>query len=425
MSNFFIKKIICELRGTIQELVNLKAETCEKEIKFEIRMNYCREMKMMKKVLVKAYVQTNLGDDLFLDILFKRYPDVLFYLEAPRNYIDIFASYKNVHIIEQQIHPIYYKYIDYLLRHFFPPIFKFFFKEMEKKKFRKISFLNDIDGFVLIGGSVFMQPKFLAAYNDIEYYKFLPKLIPGLSMFFLGGNFGPYSDLKYFEGFKEIFKNATDVCFREKHSYELFYSLKNIRFASDIVFSARFQNTERKNNTVGFSVISPENRSNLNEDIQNIYYEKNAQLISKFIQDGKMVYLFSFCQKEGDEKAISKILEKVDSIFINKIEICTYRGNIQDFINVYSTVEQMFCGRFHSIILSLLFDQTIFPVIYSTKMTNVLEDLGYKGSMINIENLGSIDYEVVKKQMINNRINIDEVKNSAEYQFEELDKFLN
>jgi colanic acid/amylovoran biosynthesis protein len=379
----------------------------------------------MKKILVKAYVQKNLGDDLFLDILFKRYPNTLFYLEAPSNYNDIFRAYKNIRIIEHQKRSGYYKYIDYLFRHFCPPLFRLFFKIMQKRHFEKTPFLKEIDAFVLIGGSVFIQSKFLRGYDDVEYYKLLPQLVPGISMFFLGGNFGPYNDPLYFKEFEKIFTDAKDVCFREKYSQKLFSSIKTVRFAPDIVFGSQFSRMEKKENTVGFSLISVNNRANLNADIQDMYYEKNAELISKFVQEGKEVYLFSFCQKEGDENAISKILERIDSRFMTKIKLCFYSGDINTFIEMYSQVEQMFCGRFHSIILSLLFDQRIFPVIYSSKMTNVLEDIGYGGSMVNIENFGSVDYEVVRKEIICNEINIDQIKDKAVLQFKKLDEFLN
>ena len=53
-----------------------------------------------KKIYIKAYLNHNLGDDLFVDVLAKRYPETRFYLYAPPGYRGTFAHLGNVKVYE-------------------------------------------------------------------------------------------------------------------------------------------------------------------------------------------------------------------------------------------------------------------------------------------------------------------------------------
>lgn len=378
----------------------------------------------MKKVLVKAYVRKNLGDDLFLEVLFKRYPQTFFYLEASDIYGDVFRHYQNVEIIKENSKSTFLRYVDYILRHFFPFLFKPLLKLRFKRFFKKSFYYQNIDAFVLIGGSMFMQNRNLPVYDEIEFYKELEKSNPPIPIFFLGANFGPFKDDKYLQGYADVFSKANDVCFRESYSKELFNHIENVRSAPDVVFSASFNMLDKKKNTVGFSIVNPERKDKISVHECEVYYDKNAELISKFAEEGKTIYLFSFCKEEGDEDAIQKIVDKLDTGVLGKIQTYLYSGEIELFLEIYSQVEIMFCGRFHAIILSLLFEQSIFPIIYSSKMTNVLKDLGYKGSMIDIDNLALLKYEDIKTNIETNKLDVLEVRKEANAQFQKLDTFL-
>ena len=61
-----------------------------------------------RKILVDAYYAKNLGDDLFLKILFDRYSDVDWYLfGADEDYKNIFKEYDNVFIHKELWTKIY------------------------------------------------------------------------------------------------------------------------------------------------------------------------------------------------------------------------------------------------------------------------------------------------------------------------------
>jgi colanic acid/amylovoran biosynthesis protein len=113
------------------------------------------------KIFVNAYLENNLGDDLFFEILQNRYPNQEYYLLS--------SSYKttnkNVHIISNEI----------------------IIKAIRKLQMKQI-IANKCDINVVIGGSMYMETQ-----NKI------PKFSLGKNPYYiLGANFGPYKTKEYF-----------------------------------------------------------------------------------------------------------------------------------------------------------------------------------------------------------------------------------
>ena len=370
------------------------------------------------KIFVKLFTALNLGDDLFLKILLERYPDTGFYLTAPNHYKEIFKSYKNFFVLEDKLAKptgLFYKVYKVLERNIFPSLYRKDIKTTAEKSIKTVSEENKYDGFVSIGGSIFMQPKKLPDYADVEYYKVIHNYFD--KTFFLGCNFGPFSDPNYLKSYTEIFSNATDVCFREEASSKLFQELGNVRCKPDIVFGLDHPESEKKPKTVGFSIVSA--RNNIDEKG---YIKKYAELVEFYQSKNYEIYFFSFCQKQGDEDVINAITDLLKSNKnINKV---FYNGDIDSFLAVYSAVESMYCGRFHAMILSMVFNQNIFPVIYSKKMTNVLNDINYKGEVIKMEDFYKANPVILYDQITSNHYNIKNEKLTSKKQFEKLDLFL-
>lgn len=371
------------------------------------------------KVFVKFFPEINLGDDLFLKILFERYPQILFVIKAREKYKDIFKNYPNVQIIEekslkrscfsQQFKKVYLSALRFLR----PSAYIKAIKEDIRKKYETI--LQDCDVFLSIGGSIFMQRKMLPTYGHIELYKFVNRNCR--HSFYIGCNFGPYIKESYRKNLADIFKESDDVCFRDQFSWEKFSNLNNVRYAPDVVFNLETTKVQKTENSVGFSIIKPRGKTDVNS-----YIENYASLIQYYINKEEQIFLFSFCSKQEDDKTIEDILKLVKSN--RNITKVYYKGNIDEFIHIYSKVEKMYCGRFHSMILSMLFQQNFFPIIYSEKMTNVLDDLGYSGSVVNMKDFYKQKPEDLDKKICENKCDItDEVLNS-EKQFIKLDRLL-
>ena len=120
--------------------------------------------------------------------------------------------------------------------------------------------------------------------------------------------------------------------------------------------------------------------------------------INEYIKQGKKVYLYSFCKREGDENTIDKVVEQVNDN--NNLIAMKYDGNIEEFLKVYLQMEYMICARFHAMILSSLSNQKMYIMSYSKKIDRVNEDLGF--------NLPTIHFEEITPETF---INLNDFKN--------------
>jgi len=147
-------------------------------------------------------------------------------------------------------------------------------------------------------------------------------------------------------------------------------------------------------------------------------------LLSKKIALGNFVRLFSFCNEDGDESAIKKLLSKMEDNEVNKIQIIEYNGDLDTFLKLFFEMESMVCTRFHAMILGLISNQKIYPIIYSDKMINTLNDIGYINSFSRMDDLASFTIESYLANENNPITKVEDLKESSTLHFKELDKFL-
>ena len=144
------------------------------------------------------------------------------------------------------------------------------------------------------------------------------------------------------------------------------------------------------NNSIGISIIDL-SLSSRSEDFQNLdknYCEMLKRNIINFIDKGKKVYLFSFCEYEGDLCEIKRIVDLLPESYKTKVHIVQYNGkeyNLYDFVKKYSVMEKMICTRFHSLVLSLLFRQDFIVVSYSEKLEKLLCDILQEFKYVDID----------------------------------------
>lgn len=360
----------------------------------------------MKKILIKAYSQLNLGDDLFIKMLCERYRDTEFYLFAT-------PEYKNLKGIKTNNLKILYN--DTFAK-------KILFRV--GKKFGISNILEnlkakELDGVVNIGGSIFIENDF-----SKEDFKIRERNLEfGKNYFILGANFGPYKNEEFKNMYYKFFKECKDVCFREKYSYELFKDLENVRFGKDIVFSLEHK-TEEKENYVLFSIILPSARPGFS-GIESEYFNRLKTLTLDIIKSGKTVKFMSFCQGEKDEEAIKKLLNMIPNEKHKYISKYFYRGNIGEALEVINKADSVVATRFHAMILGFVFKKAVFPIAYSKKMINVLEDLGFKQNYSSLENLQSLNFEKFKENEALSTDILESAAKDGEKHFLKLDDFLN
>lgn len=357
----------------------------------------------MKKILIKAYTQMNLGDDLFIKLLCERYKNIEFYLYTTEEYKDLIGiESKNLKII----------YNDTFQKKLINNI---------GRKFGIANVLEDrlckkMNGVVNIGGSIFIENDFSS-----EDFKIRERnLKNGKNYYVIGANFGPYKTEKYLNMYREFFKKCRDVCFRDRYSYELFSELKGVRLGKDIMFSMR--NVEKEGEYILFSLILPKQKNNLNEEQ---YFMSLRNLIFDLIKSGEKIKFISFCKGEGDEKAIEKILNMIPNEYKKNISSYFYRGNLKEALKIIENSKEIVATRFHAMILGFVFGKRVLPISYSDKMLNTLKDIEFSGKYATFTNFKNLNIEVLKENPILSREKLKNLAEDGEIHFKELDRFLN
>ncbi|MEH6892723.1 polysaccharide pyruvyl transferase family protein, partial [Bacillus sp. JJ864] len=219
----------------------------------------------MKRIFVDIYLMFNLGDDLFLDILAKKYPHCEFTVNyLGKDYDQFITQYHNVN---RRKYTILNKIGQRL-------------KISDSiTNYDKVA--EEHDALIFIGGSIFREEK----YHNLLYQDRMKMAQEfkkrNRSIFILGANFGPYETEEFFHDYKEFFKLCDDICFRDRYSYELFQDLPQVRYAPDIVFQMNIDEykTEVSKSIVGFSIIDVRHKYGLS-----MYYNDYVNSTVKTIE---------------------------------------------------------------------------------------------------------------------------------------------
>lgn len=365
----------------------------------------------MKRILVNGYFGVNFGDDLFFKILFEKYPNIKFefysnsYLQTlNKKYRYIFRNNANVSIKK------YNK-----LRKFF-----------EKINYTKIiDFIQyyKYDATIFIGGSIFMETEywkksFEEKRNIINFFDETKK-----AKYIIGSNFGPIKTDEFVHLYKELFRKCDDICFRDQYSYKLFSDYDNVRVAPDIVFQLKPKNIEKVKDSIGISLIEILDRKELNQ-YRDIYIDKLKDIVNNGVKERKKITFFSFCEAQGDVTIINDVVNSLDEKIKKNIEIVNYDGDIEGFLERFESMENIIGARFHACILSQVFGQGLYPLIYSDKTYNVLSDIGLDKEYCYIKNIDDLDVEHLFKVINDNKITDNSIFKEAEKQFEGLDKYV-
>ena len=349
------------------------------------------------KVFILAYARDNLGDDLFIDILVKRYPNIDFYMNLPSNeYGEGIKHFNNLTINIASDTDAY-------------------LAKMEPKQY---------DAYVYIGGSIFMEGG--KVYNlSEEFYSFVQKCkILDIPFLYISSNFGPYQTQEYLELAKKNFKECTDICFRDLYSANLFKGIESVRYAPDIVFGKEIKVSNREEHTIGISLID----LSIRNDIQfNYDTYKNMMIdsIKEYVELGMKIKLFSFCEHEGDLRFTNELLAELSGDIKQNIKVVEYKNNLDEFINEYKSVEYMICARFHAMIMSIVCGQKLYVMSYSKKINRIVEDLKLKIKLVNFNELKMNDKINLDEFKSIDKTELNKIKEYSSEQFKKLDEIIN
>ena len=311
------------------------------------------------RIFLMAYARKNLGDDLFIKMILEKYPEHEFFMKINnKSYLENFNKYTNLRILEGN--------------------------DTDEELYRTNE--EEYDAYIYIGGSIFMEGG--KVYNLSEkFYNFLERCNEGKKPFcYISSNYGLYYTNEYFDLTQKAFSICSDICFRDKYSYQMFKSIPTVRYAPDYIFTYKINKDKKIKNSVGVSVIDLKIRETLkNKEAE--YLDMLTYNIKEYIEAGKKVYLFSFCENEGDEQTINTLLERFE--YSQNIVPVRYNGNIDEFINIYSQMEYMICARFHAMILSSISNEKMYIMSYSKKIDNVIQDLDFNLPIIHFDEINS------------------------------------
>lgn len=353
----------------------------------------------MKKVYIKAYLAYNFGDDLFVHIFCNRYKNIECKMITKYEYpAGIFG--KNTKLITKKD----IKFVNKVIR----------VLSLKNNSYENILMKNS-DFSLIIGGSMFME-------SNTAPSKYL--VGGGKDYYIIGSNFGPYQTQQYYNKFYNVFKNASDVCFREKYSYDLFSDLPNVRVAPDIVFSLDVSNVKIiESIKVVISVIDCTKK--VDAKYKDLYEKKIIELINFFDKRNYGITLMSFCKAEGDELAIESIISKISNNELkDRINSYYYNGNIEEALNIMGDCQVIVGSRFHANILGLILNKTILPIAYSDKTINVLRDCSFDGKIFDVRSLDKFDINCLNDDDLNYKLDISEQIKASSDHFEKLDLVL-
>ena len=350
-------------------------------------------------IYVIAYFANNLGDDLFVRELVRRYPFEEFYLCADSpSFLQCFSSEKNVHIV-QGIEYTYIRMRNKLLGY--------------KGSFRNHKMMQKAKATVRIGGSVFIesegwQKKF--HFNE------------GKRLFIIGANFGPYSSEEYINAVSKKIGMTVDCCFRDRYSYDMFKDIRQTRYAPDILFGYEAAFDEAAcDDSIGISVIDCKNRKQLSA-FWETYESGIKKICSYYLSQNRTVKLFSFCDAEGDAAAIHRIVNSIEDS--SGIEIVSYKGDIDCFLGELMKCSVLFATRFHAMILGWKFRKTVIPIVYSQKQLHVMQDLKFNGWYWNIGSGEALSDDWMNQISRKNIDFLDDAVLHSKDHFLKLDEFL-
>lgn len=325
------------------------------------------------KILLNGYFYQNLGDDLFLHLITERYPNHTFYVPIHGDYAKAYKGKPHVKILPQTK-----------------------WKRAAKKLLGKLCpslgaypwLYGRTDLGVLIGGSMFQETEG----NAMARLQKMPRHPEG--QYILGINFGPHKTQAYVDATKDYLASARDVCFRDSVSYGYFSQLENTRLGSDLVFSIQSicPAPEQKQNTCVISVMDFSAKDTLAPYAQD-YFRFLQKTMEQQRAMGRQIILLSFCKLEGDQSAISALLEQCPQ---EGVSVMHYDGtNYAQICQTIGSAACMVASRFHSMVLGLSYGVPTIAISYSNKTLQLLQDLGYEDHAITPEMLADAQPKVI------------------------------
>jgi colanic acid/amylovoran biosynthesis protein len=330
---------------------------------------------VLMDILLKAYTRLNVGDDLFISIITRRFPKARFVLDGEDS-----VGYK--------------RFIKEI-----PNLDGFAGHSLTYRAMRRLGrapradrgIIRRFDAVVYIGGSIFMENTDDRTYENALLDEIAYCRDAGIPYHILSCNFGPYKTDGYIARMRRAFEMCAEVCFRDSASYERFADIPSARLAPDAAFSYGEPRPEVRRGTLAVVPISYEGRAE-GAEYGRRYNKMLAERIREHTQSGGIAEIFCFCRFEGDCAAA----EEIARLAGGNVRIRVYDGGLGELLEAYLSCERVIASRFHAVLLALKYKIPAQVLIYSEKTENLLKDLGVTAEAENKFTIFDIDEGYVK-----------------------------
>lgn len=124
----------------------------------------------------------------------------------------------------------------------------------------------------------------------------------------------------------------------------------------------------------------PENDRNLAKVI--------AKELGKTLNDMKNVeiyfLIFNTSIDEGDLNIVRTVMQNMNPLFIQRVKLIEYRGDIPSFISKLSQLDFIVCCKYHSVIFSYLLNKPMLIISYHPKNEALAHEIGLSDSLLSI-----------------------------------------
>lgn len=367
------------------------------------------------KVLLYAYVNNNVGDDLFITLLCRRYPDSDFYVSRRARQSKTLAGLPNLKpswrvLLLCKLMGLACKLTDAGI----PSGLLLGISALACKRYPTAVFIT---------GGAFRQEKSVWA-GQLARDKARTKAA-GNAYYIIGANFGPYASERFRHDYEQYFRTVTDVCFRDGYSKAQFPALDNVRWAPDVVFTCpAVSRTPRPQALISvihcaFAMRPPELQA-----VCAAYEEKIAEMAAQLMQRGYEVQLVAFCKEEEDDVAARRIAGTLREGGNARVSVLCYDGDLDAILDAFALSSLVIATRFHAMVLGWRYGKPTMPICYQSKMTHVLEDVPFwKG--YEIADIGQVDASgAVETLLMQPSPDCSALSAAAEAQFAALDRRL-
>ncbi len=315
----------------------------------------------MSRYYVHFYNKNNFGDDLFVDLMARTYPQHTFDIHGPRDFTEKFRTLKNVRV--------HYDSLATSALNLTARTFGF------QGDFVQSQRANPCSEVIYIGGSLFMVPP--PEEKERFYQQTRNMKIRHLPFNIAGANISDFSDEEHNAFCHEFFTDCSWISFRDELSASHFSDLKQVHVFPDIAFVLRRMAPDLPDtDSSGKKAVIVSVLGRQKVDDYPAYLMKMAGWVNT-LSEKDPVILLSLCDQEGDLKTCQEILQHVRKP--ENIQILNYQGNIREILEAIAHAKLMIGARFHSIVAALALGTPVIPLIYADKTAEMLRLAGFKG----------------------------------------------